>query len=95
MIDPLSQIFLVARFLCFLAVFYLALHKIVSRLSHKPNSKLLWFFEVLTTPLTRPVRIWLMPAAANNRLLTGALFFYGCLWLLLIILERFLSINWS
>jgi hypothetical protein len=95
LIDPVSQIFLVGRFLCFLAVFYLTLHNIVARLSRKPNSKLLWFFETLTAPLTQPVRIWLMPAAPKDRLLTGTLFFYGSLWLLLVILERILSINWS
>jgi hypothetical protein len=49
--DPIARIIFLLRFLCFMAVFYLALHKIVARLSRKPGSKLLWFFGVLTTPL--------------------------------------------
>jgi hypothetical protein len=91
--DPLSQILLVVRFLCFMAIFYLALHKTVVRLSRKPNSKLLWFFDVLTAPLTRPVRVWLMPAASNDRLLSGSLLFYGILWLFFIVMDRIFGPN--
>lgn len=93
MTDPLSQILLVIRFLCFMAIFYLALHKIVVRLSSKPNSKLLWFFDVLTAPLTRPVRAWFMPGASNDRLLSGSLLFYGIIWLFFIVLDRIFPIN--
>jgi hypothetical protein len=87
-IDPLSQILSLARFLCFMAVFYLALHKIVLRLSQKPNSKLLWFFSVLTAPLIRPVRAWIMPDASNDQLLSRALLFYILLWLVFIVIGR-------
>jgi hypothetical protein len=87
-IDPLSQILLFARFLCFMAVVYLALHKIVSRLSKKPNSKLLWFFSVVTAPLTRPVRVWIMPGSTDDQLLSRSLVFYGFLWLCFIVLGR-------
>ena len=93
MTDLLSQILLVIRFLCFMAMFYLALHKTVARLSSKPSSKLLWFFDVLTAPLTRPVRVWLMPAASNDRLLSGSLLFYGIVWLFFIVLDRILAPN--
>jgi hypothetical protein len=86
--DPLAQILFLARFLCFMAMFYLALHKIVSRWSRKPGSKLLWFFSVLTAPLTRPVRAWMMPNAAEDKLLSGALLFYGLLWLCLVVIGR-------
>lgn len=88
MIDPLSQILLFARFLCFMAIVYLALHKIVSRLSKKPNSKLLWFFSVVTAPLTRPVRALTMPGASDDQLLSRSLVFYGFLWLCFIIIGR-------
>jgi len=71
-----------------MAVFYLALHKIVVRLSQKPNSKLLWFFSVLTAPLIRPVRAWVMPGTSENQLLSRALLFYALLWLALIIIGR-------
>ena len=91
MIDPFSQILFVARFLCFMALFYLTLHKIVARLSQKPNSKLLWFFGVLTAPLMRPVRGWIMPGATEAQLLSRALLFYGILWLCLAVLGRIMA----
>jgi hypothetical protein len=90
-IDPISQVIYVTRFLCYMAVIYLALHKLVARLSTRPNSKLLWFFSVLTAPLTRPVRLWFMPGASDDRLLSGALFFYALLWLCLVLLDRIAS----
>ena len=75
-----------------MALFYLALHKIVARLSQKPNSKLLWFFSVLTAPLMRPVRGWVMPDASDDQLLSRALLFYGALWLCLAVLGRVVAI---
>ena len=87
-IEPFAQILFLARFLCFMAMFYLALHKLVFRLSQKPNSKLLWFFSVLTTPLTRPVRAWIMPGASEDQLLSRSLLFYGFLWLCLVLIGR-------
>lgn len=71
-----------------MAVFYLALHKIVARLSQKPNSKLLWFFSVLTAPLIRPVRAWVMPGTSEDQLLSRALLFYALLWLLFVVIGR-------
>jgi len=91
-IDPLSQLLFLLRFLCFMALFYLALHKIVGRFSQKPNSKLLWFFGVLTAPLMRPVRAWMMPGASEDQLLSRALLFYGVLWLCLVLLGRIMAI---
>lgn len=71
-----------------MAVFYLGLHKIVARLSQKPNSKLLWFFSVLTAPLIRPVRAWVMPGTSEEQLLSRALLFYALLWLLFVVIGR-------
>lgn len=93
MIEPLSQILLLARFLCFMAIVYLALHKVVSRLSKKPNSKLLWFFSVLTAPLTRPVRAWTMPGVSDDQLLSRSLVFYGFLWLCFIVIGRIVDLQ--
>jgi hypothetical protein len=45
----------------------------------------LWFFSILTSPLTRPVRAWLAPAASESRLRSAALVFYGVLWLFIFI----------
>jgi len=91
-IDPLSQLLFLLRFLCFMALFYLALHKIVARFSQKPNSRLLWFSGVLTAPLMRPVRAWIMPGASEDQLLSRALLFYGVLWLCLVLLGRIMAI---
>ena len=92
MIESFSQLLLLARFLCFMAVFYLALHKLVARLSHKPDSKLLWFFSVLTAPLTRPVRAWAMSETSDDPLLSKSLLFYGFLWICFIVIGRILSV---
>ena len=83
-----SQVMLLARFLCFMAVFYLALHNIIARLSRNPGGKILWFFDVLTGPLTRPVRAWAMNDLTNQQVLARSLLLYLCLWLCLIALGR-------
>ena len=75
-----------------MAVFYLALHKLIARLSQKANSKLLWFFSVLTAPLMRPVR-GIMPSASEDQLLSRALIFYGVLWICFIVIGRFLVVS--
>ena len=72
-----------------MAVFYLALHKIVARLSRKPGSKLLWFFGVLTIPLTTPVKRYSSPDATNDQIVSYSLIFYGLLWLMLIVAGRY------
>jgi hypothetical protein len=92
MMDLLSQLLFLARFLCFMAVFYLALHKIAARLIRKPNSKVLWFFGVVTAPLTRPVRAWTMSEASDHQVLARSLLLYGCLWLCLIALSHMTEI---
>jgi len=89
LIDPTFKLFFLLRFLCFVAVVYLALHKIVARLSRKPGSKLLWFFSIVTAPLTRPIRNWLAPGAAEDRIVSAALIFYSLLWLFIVIIARF------
>jgi hypothetical protein len=91
LIDPIGQIIFLLRFFCFMAVFYLALHKLVAHLSRKSGSKLLWFFSVVTAPLIRPVKKWSSPDTADDRIISAALVFYGLLWLLLIFAGRFWS----
>jgi hypothetical protein len=71
-----------------MAVVYLALHKVASRLSKKPGSKLLWFFGVLTGPLTRPVKAWTMPGSNVDQILSKSLLFYAFLWFCMIALGR-------
>jgi hypothetical protein len=74
-----------------MAVFYLALHYLIARLSRKPDGKVLWFFAVLTAPLMRPVRALTINATSNHQLLTKSLLFYVCVWLGLIALSRILK----
>ena len=88
---PIWQILLIARFLCFISVLYLVLHNIVYRLSRQPDSKLRWFFGLLTAPLTHPVRLWLMPGAPDSRVLPVTLLVYAFLWLMVIVLEHLLA----
>jgi hypothetical protein len=88
---PVWQILLVARFLCFMSVLYLALHNVVCRFSRRPDSKLLWFFGMLTAPLTHPIRLWLMPGATDNRVLPVTLLVYVLLWLFVVVLEHWLA----
>jgi len=92
-LEPLYQIVFFLRFLCFIAVIYLALHVIVARLSMRPNSRLLWFFSVVTAPLIRPVRIWIMPKIAEKRLLSAALLFYFLLWVVFVVADKILAVK--
>ena len=91
LIDPVIKLFFLLRFICFVAVVYLALHWTVRRLSAKPNSKLLWFFSVVTSPLTRPVKAWITPGAADDWIISIALLIYGLLWLVTILFERLVT----
>jgi hypothetical protein len=86
MTEPALRLLFLLRFLCFVALIYLGLHVIFSRLISKTDSKVLWFFSVLTVPLTWPVRRWLAPGASESRLRSMALVFYGVLWVLILIL---------
>jgi hypothetical protein len=83
MTETALRLLVLARFLCFVAVFYLGLHLVLSRLISKRDSKVLWFFSIITSPLTKPVRPWLAPDAPERRLRLIALFSYGMLWLLI------------
>lgn len=78
-----------------MSVLYLALHNVACRLSRRPGSKLLWFFELLTAPLTRPVRLWLMPGAADSRVLPVTLLVYALLWLFIVLFEHMLTASLS
>ena len=85
------RILLLLRFLCFMALVYLALHAILARLISKPDSKVLWFFSVITDPLTRPVRSRLRRDASPSLALLIALVLYGAIWMLLVGAEKFVK----
>jgi hypothetical protein len=89
--DFLLQAFILLRFLCFIALLYLLLHIWASRLIAKPEHKVLWFFSVLTAPLTRPVRAWTNSDTPEQRVRWMALAFYGVLWLIGVALSRMIG----
>jgi hypothetical protein len=85
MTESALRLLVLVRFLCFVAVIYLGLHIVFSRLISRSDSKILWFFSIITSPLTRPVRVWFVPGTAESRLRFIALVFYVVLWMLLLV----------
>ena len=67
-------------FLFFMAAVYLVLHMAFARVVRRPDSPILWFFAVVTGPLTRPVRALLPPGTADSRVRLVALGLYIGLW---------------
>ena len=65
----------------FMAAIYLALHIVFARFIGSPGSPVMWFFGVVTGPLTRPVRGWLAPGTTETRVRLVALVVYTGLWL--------------
>ncbi len=49
------RLLLLISFVAYMTAIYVALHIVVARFSRTPQSRLLWFFSVLTDPLTRPI----------------------------------------
>ena len=87
------QLLVLVRFLCFLAVIYLGLHIFFSRLISKADSKVLWFFSVLTRPLIWPVRTWVAPNVDEHKLRLTALVVYGLLWLIVVLVTDRVAMN--
>lgn len=74
---------LVLPLLFFMAWIYLALHMVFARLVARPDSAVLWFFAVVTGPLTRPVRALLPSGTPEARVRAVSLAAYIGLWLAL------------
>jgi hypothetical protein len=72
---------IVVPFLFFMAAVYLALHIVFARFVVGPASPVLWFFGVVTGPLTRPIRRFLAPGTPEPRVRLVALAVYVALWL--------------
>ena len=54
-------------FVAYMAAIYLTLHIVLARFIAAPESRVLWFFSVVTTPLTAPVRAVLPPGIPEGR----------------------------
>ena len=72
---------LLVPFVLFMAWIYLGLHILVARLSGRREGPVLWFFSVVTGPLTRPVRALLPPATPEPRVRLIGFAVYVGLWL--------------
>jgi hypothetical protein len=77
------------RFLCFMFLVYLGLHIIFARLISRPDSKVLWFFSILTSPLIRPLQRWIAPNSPEPHRRLVALMVYGALWTLITVVMGF------
>jgi hypothetical protein len=66
--------------LFFMAWVYLALHVAFARFV-SPDSPVSWFFNVVTGPLTRPVRTFFPAGTSERRVRTIALMVYFVLWI--------------
>jgi hypothetical protein len=93
MSESALQLLVLLRFLCFVAVIYLGLHIVFSRLISKADSKVLWFFSVLTLPLIWPVRTWIAPNASERRLRLTALVLYSLIWVIVLLVTDSVTIN--
>ena len=72
---------LLIPFLLFMAWIYLLLHIVFARVLLRRDSPVLWFFGVVTGPLTRPVRAVLPLGTPEPRVRVMALVVYAGLWL--------------
>ena len=77
----LYRLLVVLWFIAYMSAIYLALHMVVARLSRNPNGLVLWFFNVLTSPLTWPVRAFLPSRTPEPRVRLIALGAWVGLWL--------------
>ena len=68
-------------FVAYMAAIYLALHIILARFITAPESRVLWFFSVITTPLTRPVRAALPAGVPEGRVRWITLALCVAVWL--------------
>ena len=88
--DVAASLVTLLRFLSFIALLYLSLHVIFARLISAPESRVLWFFSVLTSPLVRPIER-LVPQPTGTRLRLVSLIAYGAVWLALVVLDNSLN----
>ena len=77
----LQTINVVVPLVFFMASVYLLLHVLFARFITRPDSPVLWFFAVVTGPLTLPVRRALAPGTPERRVRLVALGVYVALWL--------------
>jgi hypothetical protein len=83
MADLLYRSVVLLWFLAYMSVIYLGLHLVVAQLARSPESRVLWFFSIITGPLTAPIRAILPAGSSPTRVRLIALLIYGAFWLAL------------
>jgi uncharacterized protein YggT (Ycf19 family) len=81
MYELIHRLLVLLWFLSYTAAIYLALHMVVARVSRAPDSRVLWFFSVVTGPLTRPVRAVLPAGTPEPRVRLVTLVVLVVLWI--------------
>jgi hypothetical protein len=76
------RLLLLISFIAYMAAIYVALHIVVAHFSRMPGSRLLWFFSVLTAPLTRSIRRILPEGLTESQLRYLTLAVCVVIWLL-------------
>jgi hypothetical protein len=75
------RLVLILGFLAYMAAIYLVLHMIFARFIRSTESRSLWFFSVVTGPLTYPVRRVLPAGTPDSRVRWIAFAVYAVIWL--------------
>lgn len=80
MYEFIHRLLVLVWFLSYMASIYLALHMVVARLSRSRDGRVLWFFGIVTSPLTRPVRQAMPPGTPEARVRLITLIVLIALW---------------
>ncbi len=81
MYEFIHRLLVLLWFLSYTAAIYLALHIVVARVTRTPDNRILWFFSVVTGPLTRPVRAVLPADTPEPRVRLVTLVVLVFLWI--------------
>lgn len=81
MYELIHRLLVLLWFLSYTAAIYLALHIVAARVTRTPDSRVLWFFSVVTGPLTRPVRAVLPADTPEPRVRLATLVVLVFLWI--------------
>jgi uncharacterized protein YggT (Ycf19 family) len=79
--DLVYRLLVLVWFVAYMAAIYLGLHIVMARLISAPESRVLWFFSVVTTPLTAPVRAVLPRGIPDGRVRWITLALCVAIWL--------------
>lgn len=79
--DLLYRLLVLVWFVAYMAAIYLGLHIVLARFITAPESRLLWFFSVVTTPLTAPARALLPTGTPEGRVRWITLAVCATIWL--------------